>query len=62
MILTYNNNNNWNKYRSEITAQPKKNILDYLIDPTFRNINRLLVLSLKIMMVILQDIILINIT
>ena len=37
----------WNKYRSEITTQPKKNNLDYLIDPTFRNINRLFVLSFK---------------
>ena len=37
----------WNKYRSEITTQPKNNTLDYLIDPTFRNINRLLVLSFK---------------
>ena len=35
------------KYRSEITTQPKNNNLDYLIDPTFRNINRLLVLSFK---------------
>ena len=34
----------WNKYRSEITTQPKSNNLDYLIDPTFRNINRLFVL------------------
>ena len=34
----------WNKYRSEITTQPKNNHLDYLIDPTFRNINRLFVL------------------
>ena len=34
----------WNKYRSEITAQPKNNNLDYLIDPIFRNINRLFVL------------------
>ena len=33
----------WNKYRSEITAQPKNNNSDYLIDPTFRNINRLFV-------------------
>ena len=33
----------WNKYRSEITT-PKNNNLDYLIDPTFRNINRLFVL------------------
>ena len=39
--------NSWNKCRSEITAQPKNNNLDYLIDPTFRNINRLFVLSLK---------------
>ena len=34
----------WNKYRSEITTYPKNNNLDYLIDPTFRNINRLFVL------------------
>ena len=37
----------WNKCRSEITTQPKNNNLDYLIDPTFRNINRLFVLSFK---------------
>ena len=37
----------WKKYRSEITTQPKDNDLDYLIDPTFRNINRLFVLALK---------------
>ena len=37
----------WNKYKYEITTQPKINILDYLIDPTFRNINWLLVLSFK---------------
>ena len=37
----------WNKYRSEITTQPKNNNLDCLIDPTFRNINRLFVLSFK---------------
>ena len=37
----------WNKYRSEITAQPKNNNLDYLIDPTFRIINRLFALSFK---------------
>ena len=35
-----------NKYRSEIT-QPKINNLDYLIDPTFRNISRLFVLLFK---------------
>ena len=37
----------WNKYRSEVTTQPKNNNLDYLIDPAFRNINRLFVFSFK---------------
>ena len=38
----------WNKYRSEITKQTKKNNnLDYLIDPTFTNINRFFILSFK---------------
>ena len=42
----------WNKYRSEIITQTKKNKqtknnLDCLIDLTFRNINRLFVLSFK---------------
>ena len=37
----------WNKYRSEITTQPNNNNLDYLIDPIFRNIKRLFVLSFK---------------
>ena len=37
----------WNKYRSEITTQVKNNNLDFLINPTFRNINRLFVLSFK---------------
>ena len=37
----------WNKYRSEITKQSKNNNLDYLIDPTFKNINRLFVFSFK---------------
>ena len=36
-----------NKYRSEITTQPKINNLDYLIHPIFRITNRLFVLSLK---------------
>ena len=35
----------WNKYRSQITVQPKSNNLNYLIDPTFTNVNRLFVLS-----------------
>ena len=37
----------WSKYRSEITTRPKSNNLDYLVDPTFRNINRLFVVSFK---------------
>ena len=36
-----------NKYRSEITTQPKNDNFDYLIDPTFRNINSLFVPSFK---------------
>ena len=37
----------WNKHRSEIATQTKNNNLDYLIDPTFKNINRLFILSFK---------------
>ena len=36
-----------NKCRSKITEQPKNNNLGYLIDPTFRNINRLFVIFFK---------------
>ena len=34
----------WNKYRSQMTIQPQNN-LNNLIDPTFKNVNRLIVLS-----------------
>ena len=37
----------WKKYRSELTTQTKNNNLDYLIDPTFTNIDRLFVVSFK---------------
>ena len=37
----------WNKYRSELTIQPKKNNLDYLIDSIFRNLDRSFVISIK---------------
>ena len=37
----------WNRYRSQMTIQPQNNNLNYLIDPTFTNVNRLLVLSLQ---------------
>ena len=35
----------WNKYRFHMTVQPQNNNLNYLIDPTFTNVNRLFVLS-----------------
>ena len=35
----------WNKYRSQMTVQPRNNNLNYLIDPTFTNVYRLFVLS-----------------
>ena len=34
----------WNKFRSQMTIQPQNNNLNYLIDPTFKNVNRLFVL------------------
>ena len=34
-----------NKYRSQMTIQSNNNNLNYLIDPTFTNVNRLFVLS-----------------
>ena len=37
----------WNKSSPEIMTQPKNDNLDYLIDPTFRNIKRLFVFSFK---------------
>ena len=35
----------WNKYKSQMTVQSQNNNLNYLIDPTFINDNRLFVLS-----------------
>ena len=37
----------WNKYISQMSNQNKKNNLNYLIDPTFSNVNRLFVLSFE---------------
>ena len=34
----------WNKYRSEMSNQARNNNLNYLIDPTFANVNRLFAL------------------
>ena len=37
----------WNKYMSQRSNQNKNNNLNYLIDPTFSNVNRLFVLSFE---------------
>ena len=37
----------WNKYRSQMTAQPQNNNLNYLIDPTFTNFKRLFLLPFQ---------------
>ena len=37
----------WNKYRSRMTIQTQNNSFNYLIDPTFTNVNRSLVLSFQ---------------
>ena len=37
----------WKKDRYEVITKPEVSNLDHMIDPTFRNINRLLVLLLK---------------
>ena len=37
----------WNKYRLEISNQTKNNNLNYFIDPTFTNVNKLFVLSFE---------------
>ena len=36
-----------NKYRSKVSNQTKNNNLNYLVDPTFTNVNRLFVLSFE---------------
>ena len=37
----------WNKYRSQMSVQNNNNNLNYLIDPTFTNVNRLFFLSFE---------------
>ena len=51
----------WNKYRSEITTLPKNNNLDFMIDLTYRNTNRLSIPSLKLAIMTLQKILLVSI-
>ena len=35
----------WSKYRSQVTVQPQNNNLNYLIDPSYTDVNRLFILS-----------------
>ena len=37
----------WNKHKSQVTIQNNNNNLNYLIDPTFTDVNRLFVLSFE---------------
>ena len=37
----------WNKYRSQLTVQSNNDSLNYLIHPTFTNVNRLFVLPFQ---------------
>ena len=41
----FKRNIKWNKCRSQMTVQLQNNNLNYLIDPTFTNVNRFFVLS-----------------
>ena len=45
--LGFKRTTKWSKYRSEMTIQPQNSNLNYLINPTFTNVNRLLVLSFQ---------------
>ena len=39
---------NWNKYQSKVTIQVPNRYLDFLIDPSFQEVNRLFVLLFEI--------------
>ena len=45
--LGFKRTTKWSKYRSEMTIQLQNSNLNYLINPTFTNVNRLLVLSFQ---------------
>ena len=47
MIIDFKKQFLGTKYRFEIIAQTRNKNLNYMIDPTFRNINRLFVISFK---------------
>ena len=46
----------WNKYISEMSNQTKNNNLNYLIDPTFTNVNILFFLSFENVGLLFQNI------
>ena len=41
----FNRTIKWNRYRSQMSIQPQNDNLNYLIDPTFANVNRLFISS-----------------
>ena len=43
----FNRTIKWNKYRSQMSVQSNNNNLNYLTDPIFTNVNRLIVLSFE---------------
>ena len=43
----------WNKYRSEMSNQTKNNNLNYLVDPTFTNVNVCLIFCLVLVCLVL---------
>ena len=45
----------WNKYRSQMTIQPQNSNLNYLIDPTFMNVNRLFVCLFQEIIILIAD-------
>ena len=45
----------WNKYRSQMTIQPQNNNLNYLIDPTFTNVNRYLFCHFQEIMQVIKE-------
>ena len=44
----------WNKYRSQMSIQQQNNNLNYLIDPTFTNVDYLFYLSQEIIIQIVD--------
>ena len=45
--LGFSRTTNWNRYQSRVSKERSKQYLNYLIDPSFRGVNRLFVLSFE---------------